>query len=238
MFQKTLTFLILIGFCTGNLAYSEPDYLKLRYAMVTQQLKAKGIKNKNLLKAMFKVERHKFVEDNLKQYAYENYPLSIGQGQTISQPYLIALMIQNLELKKTHKVLEIGTGSGYQTAILSELAKEVYSVEILPALKENAEFNLKNLGYSNVKLRCGDGYEGWKSHAPYDRIIVSCAVSHVPQPLLDQLANYGRIVIPVGEETQELLLIRRNGKNTTSHKISSVNFTPMTGIAETKQPQP
>lgn len=203
--------------------------------MVETQIIARGVKDKRVLEAMLKVERHKFVPLNLQKYAYEDYPLEIGEGQTISQPYIVALMTELLELKGNEKVLEIGTGSGYQAAILAELCKKVYTIEIIPSLAENAKKLLKNLGYKNIKVKTGDGFYGWKEYAPFDGIIVTCAPSDIPKPLIDQLAEGGRMVIPVGDIYQELLLIKKEKGKLIRKSIIPVRFVPMTGEAQKKE---
>jgi len=203
------------------------DFKGLREQMVRYQIEQRDIKDKAVLEAMRKVERHKFVPSNLAHLAYEDAPLPIGEGQTISQPYIIALMTELLQLKGKEKVLEIGTGSGYQAAILAELAKEVYTIEILPTLANRAEKLLSELGYKNIKVRCGDGYLGWPQASPFDAIIVTCAPKEVPQPLIEQLAEGGRMVIPVGETYQELkLLVKVKGK-IEQRDIIPVIFVPM-----------
>jgi protein-L-isoaspartate(D-aspartate) O-methyltransferase len=178
---------------------------------------------------MLKVPREKFVPVYLKGLSYYDGPLPIGEGQTISQPYIVALMTELLELDGSKKVLEVGTGSGYQAAILAELAQQVYTIEILEPLAKNAEKILKELGYSNVKVKCGDGFLGWKEYAPFDAIIVTCAPQAVPAPLIEQLKDGGRLVIPVGTTWQELKLITKKGKDIRTETIIPVRFVPMTG---------
>lgn len=207
-------------------------FAKARVNMVQNQIEARGVKDKRVLDAMLKVPRHRFVPVHLRVSAYVDSPLPIGEGQTISQPYIVALMTELLKLDKDEKVLEIGTGSGYQAAILAELAKEVYTIEILEPLAERSEKRLKDLGYDNIKVKCGDGFFGWKEHAPFDAIIVTCAPGKIPQPLIEQLAEGGRMVIPVGEYYQELELItKENGKIKTT-SIIPVRFVPMVGEAQ------
>jgi protein-L-isoaspartate(D-aspartate) O-methyltransferase len=217
----------------------QPDkYLSLRQKMVKEQIIARGISDRLVLEAMLKVQRHKFVPDEVKGLAYIDSPLPIGDNQTISQPYIVALMTELLGLKGDEKVLEIGTGSGYQAAILAEIVKEVYTIEILPSLANTALQRLQKLGYKNITVKCGDGYKGWKEHAPFDGIIVTCAPDHIPQPLIDQLKVGGRMVIPVGELYQELLLITKTSKSTITRKsIIPVRFVPMTGEAQQKKKQ-
>lgn len=207
------------------------EYYPLREKMVTEQIIARNVKDKKVLSAMLKVPRHEFVPENLKKFAYEDRPLPIGEDQTISQPYIVALMTELLELKGDERVLEIGTGSGYQAAILAEIAKEVYTIEIIPSLARSAEERLKRLGYKNIKVKIGDGYKGWQEYAPFDAIIVTAAPDHVPQPLVDQLKVGGRMVIPVGSMFQELKLITKNG-GIKERDIIPVRFVPMTGEAQ------
>ncbi|HUW23144.1 MAG TPA: protein-L-isoaspartate(D-aspartate) O-methyltransferase [bacterium] len=204
---------------------------KERKVMVVEQIEERGIKDKRVLEVMERVPRHEFVPEEYRAFAYEDSPLPIGEGQTISQPYIVALMTECLNLEGEEKVLEVGTGSGYQAAILSELAKEVYTIEIVGPLAERAEELLKNLGYRNVKVRCGDGYLGWEEYAPFDGIIVTCAPEHIPQPLIDQLAEGGRMVIPVGETQfpQVLKLVEKREGKVTMRNVVPVRFVPMTG---------
>ncbi|MEW6606134.1 MAG: protein-L-isoaspartate(D-aspartate) O-methyltransferase [bacterium] len=205
-------------------------YTSLREQMIQEQIIARGVSDQLVLKAMLKVERHKFVPDEVKEMAYIDSPLPIGENQTISQPYIVALMTELLGLKGDEKVLEIGTGSGYQAAILAEIVKEVYTIEILKPLADTARQKLQKLGYKNIKVKCGDGYKGWEEYAPYDGIIVTCAPDHIPQPLTEQLKIGGRMVIPVGESYQVLLLLTKISNTQFSRKpIIPVRFVPMTG---------
>ena len=198
--------------------------------MVETQIVARGVRDPGVLAAMRKVPRHEFVPDQLRQAAYDDRPLPIGEDQTISQPYIVALMTEVLELSLGDKVLEIGTGSGYQAAVLAEIAGQVYTIEIVEVLGRRAEDTLKRLGYDQVKVRIGDGYLGWEEHAPYDAIIVTCAPDHIPQPLVDQLAEGGRMVIPVGRQfSQELVLMEKVAGETHQQSIIPVLFVPMTG---------
>lgn len=200
---------------------------KQRENMVINQIKARGIKDKRLLSVMRKVKRHLFVPALYRLFAYTDSPLPIGEGQNISQPYIVALMTELLELKGNEIVLEIGTGSGYQTAILAELSKKVYTIEILEPLVRRSEKLLKDLGYNNVFIKCGDGYLGWPEYAPFDAIIVTCASEDIPPHLIEQLAEGGKIVIPVGEEWQEIELVKKAGGKTVTTNIIPVRFVPM-----------
>lgn len=224
--------------CTGSEKQSAEDsidYQKLRMEMVTRQIEARGVTDRGVLDAMRAVERDLFVPDSLRRLAYEDYPLPIGNDQTISQPYIVALMTELIRLDKGDKVLEIGTGSGYQAAVLAELADSVFTVEIIPDLGKRAETLLGELGYSNVRVLIGDGFEGWQEHAPYDGIIVTCAPAEIPQPLLDQLAEGGRLVIPVGTQWQELMLVTKRENELSRESIIPVRFVPMTGKALQEQ---
>jgi protein-L-isoaspartate(D-aspartate) O-methyltransferase len=203
--------------------------------MVESQIESRGVTDPAVLNAMSKTPRWKFVPEDLKHRAFEDNPLPIGYGQTISQPYIVAYMTEALLLKPDDKVLEIGTGSGYQAAVLAEIANEIYTIEIIPELGERAADTLSELGYDNVQVKIGDGYEGWAEHAPFNAIIVTCAPDHIPQPLLDQLADGGRLVIPVGGTyPQELQRITRVGDEYETEFLTSVLFVPMTGEAEEK----
>lgn len=214
----------------------QPDqYVSLREQMVKDQIISRGVSDKLVLKAMLKVQRDKFVPDEVKRLSYIDSPLPIGDDQTISQPYIVALMTELLGLTGDEKVLEIGTGSGYQAAILAEIIKEVYTIEILKSLADTACQRLQKLGYKNIKVKCGDGYKGWEEYAPFDGIIVTCAPDHIPQPLIDQLKIGGKMVIPVGEQYQELLLLTKiSDSQLTRKSIIPVRFVPMTGEAQKK----
>ena len=222
-----LLFSIASGGICGN------GFKKLREDMVETQIKARGIKDENVLLAMFKVPRHKFVPENERDFSYGDYPLPIGEGQTISQPYIVALMTELLALKPGDRVLEIGTGSGYQAAILAEIAKEVYTIELMEPLAERVSKLLKQLGYSNINVKHGDGFLGWPEFSPFDAIIVTCASEKVPPPLLKQLSEGGRLVIPVGVDFQELKLLKKKDGKIITKNIIPVRFVPMKGIIET-----
>ncbi len=206
--------------------------------MTKRKLVLREVSDPRVLAAMEAVPRDRFVPAEYRDDAYGDYPLPIGYGQTISQPYIVALMTQLLELKGHEKVLEIGAGSGYQAAILSLLAREVYSVERIPQLAEMARQRLGELGYHNVRIRVGDGYEGWPEHAPYDAIIVTCAAEEVPPPLVEQLADGGRMVIPVGESgwSQRLMLLRKRGGDVEQREVAGVVFVPLVrGVAPPRE---
>ncbi len=191
--------------------------------------RARRINNQAVLNAMKKVPRHRFVSAENATSAYEDFPLPIGQGQTISQPYIVAYMTEAAEISDNDKVLEIGTGSGYQAAILGELAKEVYTIEIIPELAEQARRTLDELGYKNITVKAGNGYEGWAEHAPFDGILVTAAPDEVPQALIDQLAMNGKLIIPVGAGDQEMTIITKTAKGVIEKRTIPVRFVPMTG---------
>jgi len=208
---------------------SRKDFKAMREKMVENQIRARGVKDPRVLAALLKVERHRFVPEKYLDSAYSDQPLPIGEGQTISQPYIVGLMTELLALNGNEKVLEIGTGSGYQAAILAELAKEVYTIEIIESLASTAKKRLSELGYQNITVKAGDGYLGWPEAAPFDAIIVTAAPDHLPKPLIEQLKEGGRMVVPVGTYTQELKkIVKRSGKMETIDVIP-VLFVPMTG---------
>ncbi len=208
------------------------DWESRRAEMVRAQIEARGVKDSDVLDSMRAVPRHLFVPDVYRDAAYNDSPLPIGQGQTISQPYIVALMTELLEVGDGSRVLEIGTGSGYQAAVLAEMGVEVYSIEIKTKLCESAAATLEGLGYETAHVRCGDGYGGWPENAPFDGIIVTAAPDRIPDPLLDQLADGARMVIPVGEFYQELKVITRNGDAFQERSVIPVRFVPMTGEIE------
>jgi protein-L-isoaspartate(D-aspartate) O-methyltransferase len=202
--------------------------------MVETQIRRRGVTDLQVLGAMERVPRHEFVPDRLKDQAYGDFPLPIGYGQTISQPYIVALMTELLALASTDRVLEIGTGSGYQAAILAEVVAEVYTVEIVKPLATEAADRLKRLGYANVHVLQADGYYGWQEHAPYDAIVVTCAAEHIPQPLVQQLKEGGRLVLPVGQPGgyQTLWQVSKEGDQITKRDVTGVVFVPLTGQHE------
>jgi protein-L-isoaspartate(D-aspartate) O-methyltransferase len=223
---------------TGKPDKVQQRYAKQRAQMVKEQLEARDITDKKVLKAMGKVPRHIFVPKDMVKYAYADGPLPIGCGQTISQPYMVALMTQALKLEGDEKVLEIGTGSGYQAAVLAKIVKKVYTIEIIDELHKRASKVLKQHKYSNVYTKKGDGYYGWKEHAPYDAIIVTAAASHVPPPLLKQLKDGGILVIPLGSPLlfQTLTIIKKKKGNKLETEYSvPCRFVPMTGKIQEKR---
>ncbi len=211
---------------------SDPDFEQQRLQMVEQQIRGRGITDPTVLDAMLRVPRHRFVAATLSQVAYSDRPLSIGRGQTISQPYIVAYMTEAADITPEETVLEVGTGSGYQAAVLGEIARNVYSIEIIPELAETARQTLNELGYENVQVKAGDGYQGWPEHAPFDAILVTAAPDHVPQPLVDQLAINGRMVIPVGEWIEEMRVITKTEAGILEERTLPVQFVPMTGEAQ------
>jgi protein-L-isoaspartate(D-aspartate) O-methyltransferase len=200
-----------------------------RERMVKEQIEGRGIKDPLTLAALRKVPRHLYVPEPAAAEAYGDFPLPIGHGQTISQPYIVAFMTEALGLRGGEKVLEIGTGSGYQSAVLSEIAGRVYTIEIVPELAAQAGERLARLGHRNVEVRAGDGYLGWPEAAPFDAIIVTAAAPRIPEPLKQQLADGGRLVLPVGDEDQELIVVTRRGSAYEEHRVLPVRFVPMTG---------
>ena len=220
------------GACGQSVAEQPPrpsDFDRARADMVRTQLRGRDISNARVLEAMSRVPRHLFVPEALRAEAYNDHPLPIGHDQTISQPYIVGFMTQALEIEPQNRVLEIGTGSGYQAAILAELAREVYTIEIVPELAERARGTLGALGYKNVQVRTGNGYLGWPEHAPYDRIMVTAAPEEVPPALVEQLRLGGRMAIPVGRVFQELRILRRTQAGLDTVETLPVRFVPMVG---------
>ena len=227
------SFLLTITLNSQILSQEDP-FRKAREKMVKYDLKGRDIRDEKVLSVMGKVKRHLFVDKDLWNVAYNDYPLSIGEGQTISQPYIVALMTQCLNLKPEDKVLEIGTGSGYQAAVLAELVNQVYTIEINEKLAKKTSLLLKELGYKNVKVKQGDGYFGWSEHAPFDAVIITCAANDIPPLLIEQLKEGGRLIMPLGNILfhQTLTLITKvKGEKKVEH-ISGVRFVPMLGEAE------
>jgi protein-L-isoaspartate(D-aspartate) O-methyltransferase len=209
----------------------EDPYLAARQRMITEDIQRRGINDRRVLQAMLKVERHLFVPESYRPMAYADRPLPIGEGQTISQPYIVALMTYHLHLTPEDRVLEIGTGSGYQAAVLAELAKEVYSLEIIEQLARTAQERLQALGYKNVRVKSGDGFYGWPEHAPYDAIMITCATPTIPERLVGQLKEGGRMIVPLGNEPfiQSLTLITKREGKIERQPLEDVVFVPMTG---------
>jgi protein-L-isoaspartate(D-aspartate) O-methyltransferase len=211
-------------------SFQEDPFRKKREEMVLQTIERRGVTNQAVLKSMRTVERHLFVPENVVSDAYEDRPLPIGYGQTISQPFIVAYMTEIINPKPQYKVLEIGTGSGYQAAVLAAVVKEVYTIEIIPDLGNAASARLKKMGYGNVNVKVADGYFGWSEHGPYDAIVVTAAAEFVPPPLVEQLKEGGKIVIPIGSPfmNQNLMLVEKKGKKITTKSLMPVAFVPFT----------
>jgi protein-L-isoaspartate(D-aspartate) O-methyltransferase len=229
---KALLLLLFLGANCQPKEISAPEFATERERMVQTQVALRGLTDPRLLAAMRKVPREQFVPAALRGRSYSDSPLPIGYEQTISQPFVVAFMTEKLQLKSTDRVLEIGTGSGYQAAILGELAAEVYTMEIIEALGTSAAATLHRLGYKNVHVKVGDGYAGWPEHAPYDAVVVTCAPNQVPRALVEQTRNGGRIVIPVGPAgAQELYVLEKEHGQLKQRTVLPVRFVPMTGEA-------
>ena len=236
MKKYLLSLLIIAAFpplLMGQVQKDTPKYRQARAKMVLSQIRSRGISDQKVLKAMSEVLRQSFVPKELASRAYRDHPLPIGEGQTISQPYIVALMTESLELKGFERVLEIGTGSGYQAAILANIAKEVYTVEIKEKLYAKANQIIRTLGLSNIKTRHSDGYFGWPQAASFDCIMITAAIDHIPPPLLKQLKDGGRLILPLGNpfSYQSLSLVTKHGEDYTVKQITGVLFVPMTGYA-------
>jgi protein-L-isoaspartate(D-aspartate) O-methyltransferase len=233
---RRLFFLFLVAAICRVPAVAAREFAADRERMVKSQVAMRGVTNERVLQAMRKVPREEFVPEELRDRSYSDRPLPIGYDQTISQPFVVAFMTEKLELRPTDRVLEIGAGSGYQAAILGELAAEVYTMEIIAPLGKRAEETLARMGYKNVHVKIGDGYKGWPEHALYDAIIVTCAPDHVPQPLIEQLREGGRMIIPVGGSgAQELYLLEKKDGKLRQQAVLPVRFVPMTGAAAEKR---
>src|SRR5688572_2158925 len=215
--------------CGRPQAEQQRDWTTERHRMVAEQLRARDIRNEHVLRAMERVPRHLFVPESVRAGAYADHPLSIGHDQTISQPYIVGFMTEALDVQPTDRVLEIGTGSGYQAAVLAELAREVFTMEIVEPLAHTARATLLGLGYKNVHVRAGNGYAGWPEEAPFDRIMVTAAPDEVPPALIEQLKMGGLMAIPVGAGVQELRIMRRTPEGMQTLKTLPVRFVPMTG---------
>lgn len=209
--------------------FPQDRFIKLREKMVEYQIEERDVKSKIVLDAMRKVPRHEFVPKKYRNEAYNDYPLPIGFGQTISQPYIVALMTELAEVSKGEKVLEIGTGSGYQAAIAAEITDSVYTIEIITELMESAQARLKQLSYKKINVKNADGYYGWKEHAPFDAILVTAAAEHIPPPLIEQLKEGGKMVIPVGHplQVQNLMVVEKKDGKVRSRNIIPVRFVPL-----------
>jgi protein-L-isoaspartate(D-aspartate) O-methyltransferase len=212
------------------LGFQDDDLNKKREILVDQTIAKRGVKDEIVLKAMKTVPRHLFVPASIVSRAYDDRPLGIGYGQTISQPYIVAYMTEAIQPKPEHKVLEIGTGSGYQAAVLAEIVKEVYTIEIIPELGDASTERLKKLGYNNVNVKVGDGYYGWPEHGPFDAIVVTAAAEFVPPPLIEQLKEGGKMIIPIGSPymNQTLMFVEKKGKKITTKSLLPVIFVPFT----------
>jgi protein-L-isoaspartate(D-aspartate) O-methyltransferase len=226
-----LSGMILLGASCQTTDRGEVEsYEDARRRMVETQIIARGVEDQRVIQAMLSVPRHEFIPEQYRHYAYYDSPVPIGEGQTISQPYIVALMTEELRLSRADKVLEVGTGSGYQAAVLAEVVQEVYTIEIIESLGREAEGRLKELGYDNIWVKIGDGYEGWEEHGPYDRVIVTCAPTDIPQPLVDQLKEGGIMVIPVGTAGfQYLYRVKKYMGAAETERVIPVSFVPLTG---------
>jgi protein-L-isoaspartate(D-aspartate) O-methyltransferase len=231
---RILAFSLLLFSSSHAVSGGEDQYALKRRQMVDQDIRGRGVKDPVVLDVMSKVPRHVFVDSWYSARAYEDHPLPIGEGQTISQPYVVALMTESLRLRKGDRVLEIGTGSGYQAAVLAGIVREVYSIEIRKPLAARAERTLSDLGYRNVKVRYGDGYFGWEEQSPFDAIIITAAANHIPPPLIKQLKEGGRLIVPLGSTVyfQTLTLVTKREGQLDVEQICPVAFVPMTGEAQ------
>lgn len=236
--MRILSLVILVLLIYPDHLPAADTFQEQRQLMVTRDLKGRGIRDRQVLAAMGKIPRHLLVEERYRKDAYADHPLPIGEGQTISQPHVVALMTEALRLKPGDRVLEIGTGSGYQAAVLAEIVKEVKSIEIRPGLAQQAAARLKELGYTNVAVRYADGYFGWEEYAPFDAIIITAAANHIPPPLIRQLKEGGRLILPLGSTVfyQTLTLVTKGkGGKLQVEQLDPVRFVPMTGEAQNKR---
>ncbi len=235
IFALTAAFLFVV-FCLffAGSAHADEDFAEKRLAMVKNDIQDRGIRDKRVIDALTKIERHLFVSKHLQKKAYRDHPLPIDEGQTISQPYVVALMTEALKLKPTDRVLEVGTGSGYQAAVLAEIVADVYTIEIRRHLAEKSEKLLKSLGYENIRVKHADGYFGWEEHAPFDAIIITAAANHIPPPLIRQLREGGSLIIPLGSTvfTQTLTRATKRKGELDVYQMGGVRFVPMTGKAQ------
>lgn len=231
-----LIFALGVFFLVSPVMASDP-YIQKRMQMVQKDIQGRGVKDPKVLEAMGKIPRHLFVDESFKEKAYADHPLPIGEGQTISQPYVVALMTEALRLRPEDRVLEIGTGSGYQAAVLADIVKEVYTIEIRKPLAESASKRLWELGYKNIQVRCADGYFGWEEFAPFDAVMVTAASNHIPPLLLKQLKEGGRLIIPVGSTTfhQTLTLVTKEKGDLQVEQLGGVIFVPLIGEVEKKR---
>jgi len=221
----------------SSFVFAEESYGQKRQAMIENHIKGRGIKDRRVLDIMGKIPRHLFVDEHVRDRAYGDHPLPIGEGQTISQPYVVALMTEALQLKPTDRVLEIGTGSGYQAAVLAGIVKEVYTIEIRKSLAAQAENRLKDLGYTNVKVKYADGYFGWEEFAPFDAIIITASANHIPPPLIRQLKEGGMLILPLGSTVyyQTLTLATKRKGDLDVQQMGAVAFVPMIGESDKKR---
>lgn len=230
LLSRAIMFSLFCAPQAGAAAAGPDQYASERTEMVSRQIAGRGISDERVLAAMRKVPRHEFVPESEKRWAYHDTPLPIGEGQTISQPYIVALMTELARPAKDHRVLEVGTGSGYQAAVLAEIVEHVYSIEIEDSLAQRASAVLNQLGYDNITVRAGDGYAGWAEHAPFDIIVITAAPDHVPEPLVEQIKPGGRMVVPVGPvgATQQLRVLQKDASGKlTSTTVAPVRFVPL-----------
>jgi len=228
---QALSFFILLVIAETEDGEDSDPYSKKRFEMVETQIIPRGVQDRVVIEAMLKVPRHEFAPERLRSASYNDSPIPIEMGQTVSQPYIVALMTELLRPVQGKKILEVGTGSGYQSAVLAETGCDLYTIEILEPIAEKARQILERLGYTNIKFKVGDGYEGWDQHSPFDGIIVTAAPGSIPEQLVRQLKPGGRMVIPVGDAQQDLLLVEKTLSGVNVKKVTSVRFVPMTGLS-------